>query len=57
MRDDPGYSFSAKVYDRASGFGINNGRVSKLTVWRDGQEIMNYDRGWDVRPWRADVCW
>lgn len=48
--------FSAKVYDEGSQFGINKGRVSKLAVWLDdiltGKRvwIVNYDRGWDVRP-------
>ncbi|WP_201751247.1 MULTISPECIES: hypothetical protein [unclassified Neglectibacter] len=53
------YSYSAKVYDTPSRFGINHGRVSKLAIYdedkrrREGWEaacIVNYDRGWDVRP-------
>lgn len=50
VRDHRDYAFSAKVYDRASEFGIDNGRVSKLTVWRRGEEVMNYSRGWDIPP-------
>lgn len=38
-----GREFGAKLFDEPSGFGINNGRVSKM--WIDG--IANYDRGWD----------
>ena len=54
------YSFEAKVYDDPSTFGINEGRISKLTVWDDAKYqkthklfaacIMNYDRDWDVKP-------
>ena len=41
----------AKVYDEGSNWGINEGRVSKLTVY-DGRtskspEIYSYDRGLD----------
>lgn len=42
-----GIKFSAKVYDEGSPFGINGGRVSKLTITALG---VNYDRGWDMRP-------
>ena len=45
------YSFEAKLYDEGSQFGINNGRISKLTI-RDlsNNIIINYDRGWDIEP-------
>ncbi len=39
-----------KRYDEPSTYGIEEGRISKLTVNRDGREIMSYDRGWDVEP-------
>jgi hypothetical protein len=43
-------TFEAKVFDKPSQFGIENGRVSKLSV-RDGDKwIINFDRGWDVKP-------
>jgi hypothetical protein len=49
--------FSAKVYDIGSNFGIDNGRVSKLDIRRNGRIIANYDRGWDVSPSKsADVA-
>lgn len=53
------YTFSAKVYDMPSKFGINGGRVSKLGIYGDEERkckgwitacIVNYDRGWDVQP-------
>ena len=43
-------SYSAKVYDEGSEFGINNGRISKLEIRKDGELILNYDRGWDIKP-------
>ena len=43
-------SYSAKVYDEGSEFGINEGRISKLEVRKDGELIINYDRGWDLKP-------
>ena len=54
------YQFESKLFDEGSLFGINNGRVSKLSIWdqeiskRDGSFfagcIVNYDRGWDIEP-------
>ena len=45
-----GYDYEAKVYDLGSEYGINGGRISKLFVKKDGRIVMNYDRGWDIRP-------
>lgn len=39
-----------KSYDEPSIFGVSEGRISKLTVKRDGNEIINFDRGWDKEP-------
>ena len=44
------YEFCAKVFDEKSIYGINNGRVSKLGVRYKTTPIINYDRGWDLRP-------
>ena len=46
----PAYTFLAKVYDVGSVFGIGQGRISKLQVWRGDREVMSYDRGWDQVP-------
>ena len=40
----------AKVYDEGSEFGIDEGRISKLTIKIDGKTVVNYDRGWDIEP-------
>lgn len=37
-----------KVYEEGRTFGINNGRISKLTLKMDGEIIANYSRGWDI---------
>lgn len=39
-----------KVYDEPSEFGVDEGRISKLTIKVDGEITANYDRGWDVKP-------
>jgi hypothetical protein len=46
----PDYSFKAKVYDVGGVFGIGEGRISKLQVWREGRQVMSYDRDWDEVP-------
>lgn len=47
------YEFAAKAFDLPSVWGIDHGRVSKLSM-RDPQtgawDKLNYDRGWDIRP-------
>jgi hypothetical protein len=40
-----------KVYDTPSAeYGIDGGRISKLTIKINGEITANYDRGWDVEP-------
>lgn len=46
---DVGYGM--KVFEEPSVFGINNGRISKLTLVNSNNKVIaNYDRGWDVLP-------
>ena len=53
--------YHAKVYEEGTGYGINNGRISKLMVnhdkgdgvdgeWNLDDTIIFYDRGWNIRP-------
>ena len=44
-----GYEYWCKHYDEPSQFGIDGGKISKLTIRRlsDGKELYNYDRGLD----------
>lgn len=46
------YKFDAKVFDECSKYGIDGGRISKLTLRDENSEhcILNYDRGWDIEP-------
>ena len=40
-----------KVYEEPSKeYGINGGKISKLSLKMDGEWIANYDRGWDIKP-------
>ena len=39
-----------KAYDESSQYGIEGGRISKLTLKVEGKVIYNYDRGEDVPP-------
>jgi hypothetical protein len=44
------YTFYAKIFDEGSEYGINQGKISKLEIRLGGETIVNYDRGWDIRP-------
>ena len=40
-----------KHFDEPSeDYGINGGKISKLSLKMDGEWIANYDRGWDIEP-------
>ena len=39
-----------KAYEVGSDYGINGGRISKLTIKIDGETVVNYDRGLDIEP-------
>lgn len=41
--------------DLGSPYGIDEGRISKLMLKRDGQIIANFDRGWDIEPIDANA--
>ena len=42
--------FWVKSYEKGSKFGIDGGRISKMQIRIDGQTVVNYDRGWDIKP-------
>lgn len=44
-----------KSFDLGSPYGIDEGRISKLMLKRDGQIIANFDRGWDIEPIDANA--
>ena len=44
------FKFWVKHYDEGSQYGIDEGRISKVTLKRNGETVCNYDRGWDIHP-------
>ncbi len=42
--------FWVKHYEEPSRFGINGGRISKLTLKQNGKIVFNFDRGEDIEP-------
>ena len=42
-----GYKFEVKHYETGSQYGISEGRVSKLSIRKDGVWVYNYDRELD----------
>ena len=44
------YHYWIKVYEEGSVFGIEGGRICKLTIKREGKTVCRYDRGWDLEP-------
>ena len=49
------FRYCIKVYGEGSEYGIDEGRISKLMLKRDGRIVCNYDRGWDIRPRDTDT--
>lgn len=46
-----GYSYTALVFPEGSIYGINDGNISKLSITDpNGKLVLNYDRGWDIKP-------
>lgn len=44
------FVFEIKHFATGSEFGINNGCISKMYISSDSKVLVNYDRGWDIRP-------
>ena len=44
------YSFAAKLFNDGSRFGIDGGRVSKLSIFNGSVCFVHYDREWDIEP-------
>jgi hypothetical protein len=47
-----GYKYWVKHFEEGSEFGIDGGKISKLTIRKVGEsrDLCNYDRGWDIEP-------
>ena len=52
---DSVFHYWIKQYDEGSEFGIDSGRISKLTLKQNSAIACNYDRGWDVKPADPDT--
>lgn len=50
-----GFDYQIKHFDESSVFGIDEGRISKLWILKDGKTYANYDRGWDIYPTDAEA--
>ena len=48
------YKYWVKHFEEGSDYGINGGKISKLTIRKLGEkrDVCNYDRGWDIKPSR-----
>ena len=44
------FHYWMKRYEEDSQWGIEDGRISKLMLKRNGEIVCNYDRGWDAEP-------
>ena len=42
-----GYEYWVKHYEEGSSYGIDEGRISKLSIRKNGVELYGYDRGLD----------
>lgn len=49
------FHYWMKVYEEPSQFGIDEGRISKLTLKLNSEVVCNYDRGWDMEPVDSDT--
>lgn len=45
-----GFEYQIKHFETGSAYGIDEGRISKFLIRKDGKTLLNYDRGWDVYP-------
>lgn len=49
------YKVTFKQFKEGNVFGINGGRISKLTINKGKEKVANYDRGWDIEPTDDDT--
>ncbi len=49
------FHYWVKHYDEPSEYGIDEGRVSKLMLKRNGEIVYNYDRGLDIEQTDEDT--
>ena len=44
------YSYQIKHFEVGSYYGIDDGKISKLEIRKDGKILVSYDRDWDIMP-------
>lgn len=44
------HHFWVKSFEKASKYGIEGGRISKLFIKRGSEVVCSYDRGWGIKP-------
>lgn len=44
------FHYWMKHFEEASIYGIDEGRISKLMLQREGETVFNFDRGEDIAP-------
>ena len=47
--------YYCKHFDEPSQYGIENRRISKLTLKQNGKIVYNFDRGLDIEPQTAEA--
>ena len=45
-----GYEWEVKHFDEDSVFGIDEGKISKLFIYKDEETVVAYDREWLKKP-------
>ena len=53
--DGKTYRIQMVRFDEPSMYGIRQGRISKLYVADADHTVINFDRGWDIRPKTAET--
>ena len=43
-----GYVYCVKHFEQGSKYGIDGGRISKMSISKDNRLLFNYDRGLDI---------
>ena len=49
-RDGELAGYCVKTEPAASSLGIDNGRISGMTIRIDGKIVCNYEEGWNIKP-------
>ena len=45
-----GYHYEGMQYSRKSKYGIEGGKIAKLTIKCKGKVVASYDKAWNIEP-------